>query len=185
MISERILEVVSALGISHMPTRSQIRTYFGNDQLTNKVGKTLGYYGWAEKLNLPIQSNETTTGKCGEAYVCAVLESKGYTVEQMKQNYPYDLFVNKCLKVDVKYSNLYHGKSGNFYSYRLAKKYPTCDFYILVANDDINSKKIYVLPSKDAMQLQISIGEHCSIYEKYVDRYDLIDNYLSLIERIA
>lgn len=185
MIAQKIMESIRGLGIEYMPTRNQIHEFYGNDALTNKISKTLGYYGWAKKLGLPIKSSETTTGKRGEAFVAKILGEKGYTVERMLQNYPYDLFINDCVKVDVKYSNLYHGNSGNFYAFGLAKKYPTCDIYILVANDDSGKKSIYVLPSKDAVQKQISIGEYTSIYSKYKDRYDYISRMIALFSQIA
>ena len=82
----------------------------------------------------------------------------------MSQNFPYDLLVNDCLKVDVKSSHLYEGKEGNFYTYRTGKKFATCDVYILVAldaNDEI--ARTYILPSSIVMNnIQISIGEHSS-----------------------
>lgn len=185
LIEQKIMEVVHGLEIVYMPTRSQIHEYFGNSALTDKISKSLGYYGWAKKLNLPIKSSETTTGKRGEAFVANILSEKGYLVERMQQNYPYDLFVNNCIKVDVKYSNLFHGSNGSFYAFGLAKKYPTCDIYILVANDDSDKKSIYVLPSKNAMQKQISIGEHTSVYSKYQDKYEYIDRMIALVSKIA
>jgi hypothetical protein len=103
----------------------------------------------------------------------------------MSQNYPFDLLINDLVKIDVKYSNLYHGETGNFYSFRLAKKYPSCDVYFLIANNDVNQRMFYIIPSKDVMQLQISIGEHDSVYHKYLNRYDYIDKYLKLYNEIA
>lgn len=185
LIKENIMSVVKILNISHMPTRSEIRGVTGNDALTNKISKTDGYYGWAEKLNLPIKNNDTLTGKLGEKMAAELLKSRGYEVLQMSQNYPFDLLVNQSVKIDVKYANLYHGDKGSFYSYGLAKKYPTCDIYLLISSDDENKQAIFVIPSRDVMQLQISIGEHSSIYHKYLDRYDVIDQYLKLYAEIA
>jgi len=185
LIASGIMKVVHELGIEYMPTRNQIREYYGNEALSNKISKTLGYYGWAKELDLPVKSSETTTGKRGETFVAKTLTQKGYAVEQMRQNYPYDLFVNGCVKVDVKYSNLYHGNNGNFYSFALAKKFPTCDIYILVANDDSGKKSIYVLPSKDAVQKQISVGERTSIYSKYKNKFEYIDRMVTLFNQVA
>ena len=185
LIAQKIRETVKALKLSSMPTRKQFVKYYGDDKLTDKISKTLGYYGWAKELDLPIQSNDTLKGKISEKYAADLLNNRGYETLQMAQNYPYDLLVNHVVKVDVKYSNLYHGRQGNFYSYALRKKYPTCDIYMLIANSDSGEKKIYILPSKDAIQLQIGIGEYSSIYDKYLNRYDIIDQYLKLYSEIA
>lgn len=185
LIAQKIRETVKALKLSSMPTRKQFVKYYGDDKLTNKISKTLGYYGWAKELGLPVQANDTLKGKISEKYAADLLSNHGYEALQMAQNYPYDLLVNHVVKVDVKYSNLYHGPQGNFYSYALRKKYPTCDIYMLIANADNQQKLIYLLPSKDAIQLQIGIGEHKSIYDKYLNRYDIIDQYLKLYSEIA
>ena len=56
---------------------------------------------------------------------------------------------------------------------------------MLIANADDGQKKVYIIPSKDAIQLQIGIGENSSIYDKYLNRYDIIDQYLRLYSEIA
>ena len=66
LVSQKIMDAVKALNINHMPTRSEIHNFYGNDALTNKISKTLGYYGWAKKLGLPLKHNDTLTGKLGE-----------------------------------------------------------------------------------------------------------------------
>lgn len=125
LITESIMGVVNTLQINHMPTRVEIREFYGNDALTNRISKTFGYYGWAKRLGLQIKSNDTLKGKISERLAADILRDHGYEVLQMSQNYPYDLLIDKVVKADVKYSNLYHGLSGNFYSFALRKKYPT------------------------------------------------------------
>jgi len=168
-----------------MPTRTEIKNFYGNDALTNKITKTYGYYGWAKKLHLPIKQNDTLTGKIAERKASTILNKHGYETLQMPQNHPFDLLINNYVKIDVKVSNLYHGEHGNFYSFALRKKYPSCDIYFLIAQKAEADSKIYILPSKNAIQLQISIGEHKSIYDKYLNRYDIIDQYLKLYSEIA
>jgi len=185
LIKENIMNIVKILDISHMPTRNEIRGVTGNDALTNKISKTDGYYGWAKKLDLPIKNNDTLTGKLGEKLAAELLRNRGYEVLQMCQNHPFDLLINQSVKVDVKYANLYHGPGGNFYSFSLRKKYSSCDVYLLISNNDADEKSIFILPAKDAVQLQISIGEHNSIYHRYLNRYDVIDQYLKLYAEIA
>ena len=179
LIEQKILECVKALGLNRMPSRNEIRDYYGNDCLTNKISKTFGYYGWAERLGLEMKDSDTQTGKTGEKMAKEWLESYGFDAKLMPQNYPFDLFVNGCVKVDVKYSHLYESPQNGFkfYSFRLEKEVPTCDVYILIACDNRNKKTWYVVPSREVQQKQISIGEHASIYNRFIDRVDIISSY--------
>lgn len=170
----------------YMPTRNQIRSYFGDDRLSNKVSKTLGYYGWADRFGLKVASNDTNTGKNGERIAKEFLEQNGFSVKQMLQNYPYDLLINDVVKADVKYSNLYKNKDGFcFYSFALRKPYPTCDLYILVANNQDDEQRFYIVPSREAVQKQISIGEHHSIYDKYLQRFDIIKQFEFAFKKVG
>lgn len=185
LIAEKILEVVRGLDLTCMPTRNQINQYFGDDRLTNKVSKTLGYYGWAKELGLPVQENDTRKGKLAEIEVANWLRDLGYEVKQMLQNYPFDLLINNTVKVDVKFSNL--GQDGNgyhYYSYAIRKPYPTCDLYILVAHRE-GEDRYFIVPSKEVMQQQITIGEHQSIYNQYLFRLDILDQYISAFKAVG
>ena len=183
LIAQKIMEAVNGLGLSAMPTRSQFTKYFGNDKLTNKISKSLGYYGWAKELGLPVQSNDTRKAKLSEEYAENLLSLKGYKAQRMLTNYPFDILINDVVRVDVKFANLHTALVGNYYSFALRKKYPTCDIYMLIANSE--PKRIYIIPACKCHQTQIGIGEVSSIYDKYLNRYDIIDQYLKLYSEIA
>ena len=182
MIENNIKQAMNMLNIDRMPTRQEIIDTVGNPTAC-KITKTHGYYGWAKKLGIPVKNSDSTIGRDGELEAMKILVDKGYTVEKMSTNYPFDLFVNKSVKVDVKYSHLYHGRQGNFYSFKLNKIAPTCDFYLLIAND--KDTEVYVVPSNMAQQTQISIGEVNSVWHKYKDRFDLLDKYIQAVETIT
>lgn len=101
----------------------------------------------------------------------------------MSQNFPYDLLVNNCLKIDVKSSHLYKGKDGNFYTFRTGKRYATCDVYVLVALDDSDELvKTYIIPSSKVFnKIQISMGEYNSKYDIYLDRWDILSDYTNFL----
>jgi len=177
--------MINDLNLEYFPTRKEIATYYGDERLTNKVCKTLGYYGWAKELGMPVKDNDTKTGKLAEKYVAKLLESKGYKAEQMLQNYPYDLLVNDMIKVDVKFSHIYrHPQGFGFYSFKLGKEYPACDFYMLIAQDDKGKRTVYVVPAMFAPKTQISIGEYTSEYFRYIDRFDYFDKYCEIYKAL-
>ena len=182
-IREAILHMVEETGTTHMPTRSEIRNFYGDERLTNKICKTLGYYGWANELGLQIPNNDTRKGKIGEEYATMLLTEKGYSVERMPQNHPYDLLIADSAKVDVKYSALYRGEHGNFYSFRIQKRNPTCDAYMLLAKKD-HSYRVFIVPSMCVSVTQISIGEHRSMYDKYENAFGVIDCITEAFQRL-
>jgi hypothetical protein len=183
LIQSEIIKVKEALNLNRMPTRKEISKVMGNESLTGKISKTIGYYGWAKKLGLNIKNSETTFGKAYECYATEWLENLGYKVDKMSQNYPFDLLINDNIKIDIKTSNLYKGSKGSYYTFNLEKRYATCDIYICVCVENNNIKKTLIIPSKDLRLTQLSIGKK-SIYDKYIDRYDYIQKYDYLYKNI-
>ena len=177
LIKSKIMEVVNGLELDRMPSRSECDRYYRDTTLSNAVSKRIGWYALAEELNLPIKSSETLFGKTHESLACEALMANGFEVRRMAQNFPYDILVDDCVKVDVKASRLYHGKNGNFYSFNLEKPYATCDFYFLFVITDDDSERILIVPSKAVVaQNQISVGEKKSKYYLYENAWNLIED---------
>lgn len=186
-VVESIYEVVGFLGIDRMPSRKECEEYFRNTRLANAITKHYGRYNLAKELSLPIKQSETEFGKRCERMVTGELTSRGFSVLQMAQNFPYDLLVNNCVKVDVKASRLYKCGHGNFYSFRAGKAYATCDIYILLAVDDHGQpNRTMIVPSSVVVDnRQISVGEHASKYHQFTDRYDLVEKMSTSMQEIA
>lgn len=178
-VKREIKNVMECLCINRMPSRRECESVCGNTALTNKISKRPGgWYGLAHELGLQVKSSDTQTGKTNESVVEKLLIEKGFSVTKMSQNFPYDLLVDECVKIDVKSSKLYRGTQGNFYSFNLEKRYATCDVYVLLTLDDDGfANKFYIVPSVFVISnTQISIGEISSKYNKYIDRWDYITN---------
>lgn len=175
LIKEKVLEVVNALGLDRMPSRAECEMYYHNTALANAVTRRKRWYNLADELGLEVKRSETFFGKSYEAKASEKLMALGYDVRRMSENFPYDILVDGCVKVDVKASRLYHGKSGNFYTYNIDKPFATCDFYVLYAVSDNGDEREIVVPSKDVFSnTQITIGEHKSKYDKFQDAWWLI-----------
>ena len=187
LIKEKVLEVKNALELDRMPSTKECALYFQNHALTNAISKRMGWYALAKEMNLPIKGSETFTGKSCEAEIYAILHSRGFSVERMSTKYPYDLLVDGCVKVDVKASRIYHGRNGDFFTFNLEKKFPTCDVYILAeldSNGDIVT--VMVIPSKFVLyNTQISVGVTKSKYHGFIERWDYISNLSDFWERIV
>ena len=179
-IKSEVLGVKDGLKLNRMPTKNECDKYTKSYALSVAISRRDGgWYKLADDLKLPIKNSETTLGKIYERKIADVLSEKGFNTQRMSQNFPYDLLIDDCVKIDVKASHLYKGKVGNFYSFCMGKPYATCDIYILVSLADNNEiTEIYVIPSSAVINnKQISIGEYNSIYHKYKNAFDLIRHY--------
>lgn len=177
MVWEKVMEVVGGLQLDRMPSRKECVEYFGNGSLAGVITKRYGWVSLANEMGLEIKESETGFGKLFEGKASEFLKACGFEVRKMPQNFPYDLLVNNCVKVDVKASKLYRGGQGNFYTFNIEKPFATCDFYLLMTIEDDNTiNRKMVVPSNQVISNnQISIGEHKSKYHKYTDRFDLLE----------
>ena len=185
-IISAIREVVDNLELDRMPSYQEMKDYHRDSALTNAISKHQGVYYYANIMGLEVKASETLFGKLGESDVMEKLIGDGYEVTKMPQNFPYDLLVNDALKIDVKASKLYRGKTGSFYSFNLEKPFCTCDIYVLRTIDDENQEKYYVIPSCHIYnKTQISIGEKKSVYSRYLDRWDYISDYCDFFSEVS
>lgn len=178
MIKQEIFDVMTAMCIKRMPSRSEIELVTGNSSLTNKISRSGGFYWWAEKLGLDRKNSETSLGNEYEYIVMNKLTDKGYNVKKMSTKHPYDLLVNENIKIDVKAAKPYiSNKNDRFHTFNLYDGIPTCDIYIAIALDESDEvEKVLIIPSKYAKVTQISIGS-VSKYDKYINRWDYVERY--------
>lgn len=176
-IKKKVLEVMQAFELNRMPTRKECEEYFHDSSLANAITRRGGWYSLADEMGLRMKECQTNFGKSHEALAAEKLQALGFQVRRMVQNFPYDLLVEDCVKIDVKASRLYRGKQGNFYSFNLEKSFAICDFYMLATIDELNNvSRWMVIPSNLVIaNNQISIGEITSKYHKFTDRFELID----------
>lgn len=184
-IKDGIMEVMKKLNIITMPTSVDINKSNGNSALSNAIARHGGFEEWANKLGLAQSNCETRLGLKGEYCIKETLESKGYEVGKMSVKHPYDLFVNSCIKVDVKTAKKYISMcNSEYYTFNLEKKNPTCDIYILVCltnNEEV--AEIYIIPSVKLNQTQIAIGKETK-YECYKDRWDYIEKFNNFYKNV-
>ena len=172
-IKIEIIEVMKALDLKRVPTSVEIQKITKNSKLINAIRRHGGFEFWSRQVGDHQSKCTTRTGLDGEMKIKKILEDKGYLVEKMSVKHPYDLLVSGNVKIDVKTSNIYKSECGEYYTFNLEKKNPTCDIYIMFCKQ---SNKILVIPSKFLHQTQMAIGNK-SIYDIYIDRWDYISQY--------
>lgn len=174
MIKQELIKIMEALDINRMPTSVEIKLVTKDSKLINAIRRHGGFLYWANQLDVGQAPGATRLGMIGEENIKLTLESKGYKVDKMSIKHPYDLLVNSYIKVDVKTAKLYTSTKGSsYYTFNLEKRNPTCDIYIFYC---VEVEKVLVIPSKFLKQTQLSIGED-SKYNKYIDRWDYLEQY--------
>ena len=181
-VTAKILNVMKALNLDRMPSRSEITSIDGDTSLTNIIMKTGGFYYWAEKMCLRIKKSETLTGITAEAECEKELNKLGFECDITPHRFPYDLLVNKTTKIDVKVSNGYEGFCF-FFTFNLRYKLPKSDFYICYCINYRQTKTLIIPSHKLYGIAQLSVGLK-SEYDIYIDRWDLIKKHCDYMETI-
>ena len=174
-IIKEIRLVMKTLNIERMPSNSECFKATKNYGLGNKISRTGGFYEWDNKLNLETKDSGTKKGLKAENGVIKLINQ--YTglnaiVTQIKA--PYDILINKKVKIEVKYSNGYFSNRGNFYSANLYNGLQKADILIFICKNEKIGDKNLIIPSHHLQGLkQLSIGK-ISKYDKYIDKWDYI-----------
>ncbi len=182
----RILDVIKGMGVDRMPSLSETKIFTGNTSLGNRIMKSGGFKHWASKLNVKIKNSTVKFGDKYESEICNKLKCYFDNVERTSVRFPYDIIVNGKTKIDVKASRLFKGHTGFFYTFNLESKYPRSDFYVVccIADNDV-IEKILVIPSFVMTgKVQLSIGK-MSVYDKYIERWDLIEKHGKMMEGLV
>ena len=175
-IIAEINTVMLAMNINRMPSRNEMHLIRGSGDLENIIMKRGGFYYWANKLGLELKQSASTTGIKYEKICKEKLESLGYEAELTTMKFPYDILVNKAIKIDVKVSNGYTGSCGFFFTFNLESNIPKSDIYVFYCNNK-QQNKILIIPSTYLCGIgQLSVGL-CSTYDIYKDKWDYIKKF--------
>ena len=184
-IYEELMQVIKISGLNRMPSVKEINEYTGNTRLSNAISRNGGFYNTAKKFNLTIKQSETLTGTKYQLYAYKQLKDKGYSAKMMSTKYSYDILLNDVLKIDIKVGNISKVDGYQVNAIGINKRFATCDIYLIYALDD--DKKIYktlIIPAHELQLTTLNMGKK-SKYDKFNNRWDIIDKYLNLYEQIS
>lgn len=185
-IKSAINEIVETTGQDHMPTHSEMISFYGDNKLANAVRRHGGTEYWALELGFPCKSCESKTGRRYEnLFVQQLFEKTGIESELTQIRYPYDVLASGSVKVDVK-SGFKVGYESKYFSFNLEKKDPTCDVFVVYClSDDEKIEKTYIIPACVMTgKKQLSLGVGKSKYDKFIDRWDIIEKMVSFFDEI-
>lgn len=189
-LSEKEVEIeikraMRKLSINRMPSHNELIQLEDGERLHRSIIKTYGYREWAHKLKLDSKDSETTLGLNYEEVVIEDLRDRGYKVDVMTTNHPFDILINKAVKIDVKVArpHMLRGES-RVHAFSTNKKYGSCDLYLAIALDEADKiEKTLIIPSHRLQIVTLTIGNK-SKYDVYNNRHDLIDKYSEFLDLI-
>jgi len=182
LIEKEIRNVMKSLNVERMPSKSECESVKSSTALSNKIAKTYGFYGWAEKLGLEAKSSGTQKGLKTEKNVLKLIkENTGLNPDQTSVKSPYDILVNDKVKVEVKYSK---GFKNAYYTANLYNGLQKADVLVFICENEELGNKNLIIPSHLIQGLkQLSIGK-TSRYDKYIDRWDYINMFDDFMKSI-
>ena len=172
MISDRIMENYRNTGT--MPTNQYLKDT-GQGDLANQISKKGGFFKWAERLGVARQHSDSDTGWDGEKRVQKILESAGFQVERCTAvKWPFDLLVNKVLRVDVKSANFacYGPCKGWFY--RIGKA-PQAD---LIALHQLDTGSTYWIPWNIIPHSNVTISKDGGKWARYKETLWIVQSMI-------
>lgn len=185
-VEEAIKTLVDCTGQKHFPTHSEIINFYNNNALCVQISRRGGSREWAKKMNMTLKDCES---KLGNEYELKAIEdiknNTGFDSYLTKPRYPYDIYTNNQLKIDVKVSMPMKGRKYGSWTFNLEKREPTCDIFIFYCLDYAGSiVKTSIIPAcAISGTKQLGMGE-LSKYDNYADRWDLIVEYDELLNKI-
>ena len=182
-----IAKMIEETKITHFPTHKELNEFYCGCGLSAQISRRGGTRKWSKIFNLPVNNCDNIV--FGNRYELQAIEDikneTGYDSELTKERYPYDLFTNDLLKIDIKASKPLKGRNIDAWSFNLEKRMPTCDIYIFYcvnATDEIVKRVIVPACAINGIK-QVTIGL-LSKYDNYIERWDIIRYYSSFLSEM-
>lgn len=179
-IYNAVMDLVKDTGQSHFPTHKQMDEYYGGYGLSVAISRQGGIRRWSKVVGLPPAKCQNT--EFGDKYELKAIEDikqeTGLDSILAPVRFPYDIYTDNTVKVDVKASRPMKGRNFDVWSFNLEKKIPTCDlfiFYCITGKHEI-AKRVIIPACVMSGIKQVGIGSK-SKYDNYIERWDLINDY--------
>ena len=165
-----------------MPSCKELRR-LGRNDLACAIARTGGLKAWAVRLGLQLQECDTTRGNRMESRVAQKLREQGHEVRLTTCKCPFDLLVDKAVRVEVKMARKYlppNSHGGGCYTFNFGSHSDTrvFDVAVLVCVDQDDAPTAFYLLPKDRCRETVTITA-APTWEQYREKWDLIPPLLT------
>lgn len=182
LIHQGIKDVMKALDIERMPSNSECVRVTNSNALSVQISRNGGFYGIADELGLKKKSCGTEKSLVIENRLNKMFIDQGHKSKVTSFKCPYDILIDDCLKVEVKHSL---GYSNAYYTCNLYEGDLKSDILIFVCENEVLGDKTYIIPTHLLHGLkQLSIGKK-SKYNKFINSWSYLDQFLAFYKTIV
>jgi hypothetical protein len=159
-----------AEGLGHFPSKQELTDLKRND-LAVQVSRRGGYLAWAQKTGFERIQSDSDTGWAGEVAFSDLAKQRGLESERPKGvKSPFDLLLDKCLRVDVKSARFAQYGVCRGWFYRIGK-YPQADLILLF---QLDTNDFYGLPWFVCPRSNVTISQDGGKYASFKNNWPLI-----------
>lgn len=166
-----ILEIQSLREIPGFFFSSSYLRKINRNDILCAITRNGGFYKFSKLLKLPLAKSDTSFGWEGEREITDILLKKGYDVQKQNTKHPFDLLIDKLLRIDVKTARkATYGESTGWF-YRIGKSI-SAD---LIITYQFDTKDFYLLPWFVCPTTNITISSDGGIYKKYKNNFEILN----------
>ena len=162
--------------VNHFPTNSELRA-MGRLDLANQIARRGGFVSCAKVFGSERLKTASDTGWIGEEEATARLRYLGFTVELRDGvKCPFDLLVDRVLRVDVKSARLFRYQHSCGWFYRIGK-HPQSDVILLW---QLDTGEFYAIPWFVCPRTNVTISRDGGKYVAFRNNVTLIQDMVAI-----
>lgn len=173
LLMDRLRPICEQLG--YFPSTQDLRG-LGRNDIAVQVSRRGGFVHWSGIMGYERRPSDTDTGWLGEKQFASLLTQSGYEVTTAGTKSPFDLLVNRVLRIDVKSARaVAYGNNSPCWYYRVGK-YPQADIVVFY---QLDTNSFYALPWWECPVTNITFNSNGGKYRWRLNDWNVIDSMLA------
>lgn len=175
MAGEHLRAAVAELGLSRMPTVSELRS-IGRGPLATRLCRTGGMDGWADRAGLARAQHASRKGWRWEEWFAGMASGRGLDVERSTRcKCPWDMKINGKT-VDVKMANGRDHGHGLQWTWRIESEH-RCEVYVFIALAPNQPPVIYIAEDSEVPRTCTTIMRHRARWHDKWQHFDAVKDF--------
>jgi len=168
LVRDELVGICAATGT--FPSNSELEQ-LGRSDLANQITRRGGFVQWSNQMGYKRKPSDSDFGWHGERLCIEKLTKEGFLAEPTHEvRAPYDILVNKCIRVDVKSANYAEYGACRGWFYRIGK-HSQSDFIMLY---QVDTGDAYYIPWQVCPTTNVTISRDGGIYKDFKNNVELL-----------